>query len=87
MCMCVCALSHVQLFANPWTVGHQAPLSMQFSRKEYWSGLLFPTPGDLPSAGIKPTFLASSALAGRFLTTAPPRMPKLRIVIDISEKQ
>ena len=46
-------LSHVQLFATPWTVAHQAPLSMAFSRQEYWSGLPFPSPGDLPDPGIK----------------------------------
>ena len=45
--MYVCALSHVQLFATPWTVAHQAPLSMEFSRQEYWSRLPVPSPGDL----------------------------------------
>ena len=44
----VCVLSRVQLFATPWTVAHQTPLSMGFSRQEYWSGLPFPTSGDLP---------------------------------------
>ena len=63
-------LSHVQLFAAPWTVAHQAPLSMEFSKQEYWSGLPFPTPGDLPDPGIKPTSFASPALAGRFFTTS-----------------
>ena len=53
----------------PWTVAHQAPLSMGFSRQEYWSGLPCPPPGDLPSPEIKP---ASPALAGRFFTTEPP---------------
>ena len=48
------SLSHVQLFATPWTVAHQAPLSMGFSRQEYWSGLPFPSPGDLPDPGIEP---------------------------------
>ena len=48
-------LSHsVVSFATPWTVAHQAPLSMKFSRQEYWSGLSFPTPGDLPNRGIEP---------------------------------
>ena len=46
--------SRVQLFATPWTVACQAPLSMGFSRQEYWSGLPFPSPGDLPDPGIKP---------------------------------
>ena len=48
------SLSHVQLFATPWTVAHQDPLSMGFSRQEYWSGVPFPSPGDLPTAGIEP---------------------------------
>ena len=47
-------LSRVQLFATPWTVAYQAPLSMGFSRQEYWSGLPFPSPGDLPNPGIEP---------------------------------
>ena len=61
-------LSHVRLFASPWTVAHQLPLSMEFSMQEYWSGLPFPIAGDLPDPGIKPVSLASPALAGRFLT-------------------
>ena len=47
-------LSHVQLFATPWTVAHQAPLSMGFPREEHWNGLPFPSPGDLPAPGIEP---------------------------------
>ena len=63
----VCALlSHVQLFAALWTVAHQAPLSMGFSRKEYQNGLPFATPGDLPDLGIEPTSLVSPALQGDF---------------------
>ena len=69
---CVCVLSCVQLFATPWTAACQAPLSTGFSRQEYWSGLLFPTLGDLPDPGIKPASLASPALAGGFLTIVPP---------------
>jgi len=65
-------LSHVQLFGTPWTVASQIPLSMGFSRQEYWSGLPFPPPGDLPHPEIKPTFPKSPALAGRFFTTEPP---------------
>ena len=53
-----------------WTVAHQAPMSVEFFRQEYWSGLLFPTPGDLLDPGIKPASLASPALAGRFFTTS-----------------
>ena len=63
------SLSHVQLFATLWTVGHQGPLSMAFSRPEYWSGLPCPPPGDLPDPGIKPESLMSPALAGGFFTT------------------
>ena len=59
-------------FATPWIVAHQAPLSMGFPRQEYWSRLLFPSPGDLPDPGIKP---ASPALAGGFFTTEAPRKP------------
>ena len=62
-------LSRVQLFATPWTVAYQAPRNMGFSRQEYWSGLPFPTPGDLLNPGIEPT---SPALAGQSFTTAPP---------------
>ena len=47
-------LSHVQLFVTPWTIAHQAPPSMKFSRREYWSGLPFPSPGVLPDPGIEP---------------------------------
>ena len=67
MCMCVCVcvrtqlLSLVRLFATPWTVVHQAPLFMGFSRQEYWSGLPFPFPGDLPDPGIKPGSLSLQA--------------------------
>ena len=51
----------------------QAPLSIEFSRKEYWNGLQFPNPGDIPDPGIKPVSLVSPALAGGFYTTMPPR--------------
>ena len=71
--MCAQSLSCVQLFVTLWTVAHQAPLSMKFSRQEYWSGLLFSTPEDLPDPGIEP---ASSALAGKFFTTVLPEKPK-----------
>ena len=60
----------VQLFATPWTVAHQAPLSMRFSQKEFWSELPFPPPGDLPDPGIKLQSLASPVLAGWFFTTS-----------------
>ena len=60
---------HVQLFVTPWTVPHQAPLSMGFPRQESWSGLPLPSPGDLPDSGVEPVSLRSSALADRFFTT------------------
>ena len=58
------SLSRVQLFVTPWTIARQAPLSMEFSRQGYWSGLSFPSPGDLPDPGIKPE---SPALQADFL--------------------
>ena len=70
--VCVCMPSHFihfWLFVTLWTVAHQAPLSMEFSM-EYWSGLPFPTPGDLPDPGIEPTCVTSPALAGCFFTTS-----------------
>ena len=67
--VCAHSLSRVRLFVSPWTVARQAPLPMEFSRQVYWSGVPFPTLGDLLDAGIKPAFLVSPALAGRFFTT------------------
>ena len=58
-----------------WTIALQAPLSMGFPRQEYWSGLPFPSPGDLPDPGIQPASPTSSALAGGFFTTGPPGRP------------
>ena len=71
MCMCMLShFSHVQLFVTLWTVAHQAPLSMGFSRQEYWSGLLCPSLGDLPNSGTEPASLMSPALTGWFFTTS-----------------
>ena len=70
ICAVLSSFSHVHLFAPLWSVAHQAPLFMAFSRQEYWCGLSCPPPGDLPDPGIE---LASSmfpALAGRFFTTS-----------------
>ena len=70
--MKVKSLSHVQLFVTPWTVAYQDPPSMGLSRQEYWSGLPFPSPGDLPDPGIEPrspTFQADA------LTSEPPGKP------------
>ena len=61
--------SHIRVFATLWTVARQAPLSMGFSRQEYWTGLPCSPPGDLPDPGIKPVSLTSSTLAGEFITT------------------
>ena len=73
--MCLCMLSLAELFGTPLTIAHQAPLSMEFSRQEYWSGLPFPSPGDLQDPGTEPISLASPALAGGFFTTEPPGKP------------
>ena len=77
--VCTCVLSCftcVQLFVTLWTVACQAPLSVGFSRQQYWSGLPCPPPGDLPHPGIKPT---SPVSHGRFFTTEPPGKPKVFI--------
>ena len=67
--MKVKSLSCVRLLATPWTVAYQAPLSMGFSREEYWSGLPFPSPVDLPDPGIEP---GSPSLQADVLTSEPP---------------
>ena len=85
--MKVKSLSHVQLFATPWTVAHQVPLSMGFSRQEYWSGFPFPSPGDLPNPGIEPR---SATLQADALTSAPPGKPifkKRRAQLDQRGKE
>ena len=70
--MKVKSLSRVQLFAAPWTVAHQAPSSMGFSRQEYWSGLPFTSPGNLPDPGTEP---GSPTLQADALTSEPPGKP------------
>ena len=65
----ICMVSCVRVFMTPWTVAHQAPLSTEFSRQEYWSQLPFPPPGDFPDPGIEPESPMSPALAGGFFTT------------------
>ena len=74
VCVCTHVCSVVSNSAAAWTVAHQAPLSMGFSRHEYWSGLPFPSPGDLPHPGIKP---APPTLAGGFFTAEPPGKPHI----------
>ena len=71
LCVYDQSLQSYQTLFNP-VYAHQVPLSMEFSRQEYWGGLPFPSPGYLPDPGIEPTSLASSALAGGFFTTEPP---------------
>ena len=66
------SFSHVRLFATPWTVAHQTPPSTEFSRQEYWSGLPFPFPGDLPNSGTEP---GSPALQADALPSEPPGKP------------
>ena len=74
-------LSRVRLFATPWTVAHPASPSMGFSRQEYWSGLPFPSPGDLPNPGIEP---GSPALEADALTSEPPgKKLRLNEVIEV----
>ena len=82
MYVCAHLFSRVQLFVTLWTIACQAPLSMEFSRKEYQSGLPFPTPGHLPSPGIKPMSLVSPALAVEFFTnsTTPGKPLKSHVV-------
>ena len=64
-----------RLLGTPWTAAYQAPRSMGFCKREYWSGLPFPSPGDLPDLGIEPGSVAST-LAGGFFTTEPPGKPE-----------
>ena len=75
--MCVCMLScfgYVQLFVTLWTVAHQTPLFMEFYRQEYWSGLPFPSPGDLPNPRIQ---FCVFCIGRQIFTTEPPRKPFL----------
>ena len=82
VCVCVCVCEHVcacsvvsdSLRPHGLYVVRQAPLSIGFSRQEYWSGLPFPTPGDLPDPGFEPKYSMAPALMGRFFTTEPPRV-------------
>jgi len=68
--VCAKLLSCVGLSVTSWTVARQAPLSVGFSRQEYWGGLSCPLPGDPPDPGIKPKSLASPTLAGKFFSTS-----------------
>ena len=77
-CVVLVAKSYPTLLWPPWATAHQVPLSMGFPRREYWSGLPFPSPGDLPKPGIEPKYLA---LAGRFFITEPPGSPSGQFTI------
>ena len=82
--MKVKSLSRVRLFATPWTVPYQAPQSMEFSRQEYWSGLPFPSPGDLPDPDIEP---GSPTLPSDALPSEPPgvlKSPTIVVLLSIS---
>ena len=73
--LCAYVLSQIRLCAILQTVAHQTPLSLEFSRQEYWSAMPFPTPEDPPDPGIEPRSPVSPELAGRFFTTARPAKP------------
>ena len=75
-------LSHIWLFVTPWTVAHQAPLSMEFSRQEYWSVLPCPSPGDLPNPGIEPR---SPELRADSLPAEPPGKPNLTLISRLAQ--
>ena len=92
VCVCVCAcvcchFSRLQLFATLWTIACQAPLPMGFSKQEYWSGLPGHPPGDLLDPGIKPTFLMTYALAGRFFTTSTTWEALMMPMYDLSQRK
>ena len=70
-----CSVAESNSLAAPWTVDHQAPLSTGFPKQEYWSGLPFPSPGDLPNPGIEPVSPVSPTLASRFFAIVPPGEP------------
>ena len=77
-------LSRVQLFVTLWTIAHQAPLSMGFSRQEDWNGLPFPFPGDLTDSGVEPMSLIPPALVGGSFTISSTREACISEVVDIS---
>ena len=80
--MKVKSLSRVRLSATPWTEAYQAPQAMEFSRQEYWSGLPFPSPGDLPNPGIEP---GSPALQADALSSEPPGNPNAHVSMLFSQ--
>ena len=92
VCVCVCVwcgharvlshFSHIQLFVTLWTIVRQAPLSMGFSRQEYWSELPFPPPGDLPDPGTEPTFFMSAYVGRWVITSATWKAPRIQQYIS-----
>ena len=87
-CCCLVSCSVMfDSFATPWTIALQTPLSMGFSRQEYWSGLPCPSPGDLPNPGLEVMSLTSPALGGRFFTTTAtweaPKIAQVGIIIPL----
>ena len=85
VCVCVPGCSVVSNSAIPWTIAHQAPLSMGFPRQEYWSGSPFPSPEDLPDSEIESASLASPVLAGGFFTNVSPGKPKVHSCTNINK--
>ena len=83
MC-CVQSLSHVQLFVTPWTIAHQAPLPVEYSRQEYWREEPFPLPKDLPNPETEPTSPLSPTMTGGFFTLSQLGSPKTILVAQIS---
>ena len=81
-----CMLSHVQLCATPRTVARRAPLSMGFSRQEYWNGLPFPSPGDLPTSGTEPRSPVSSTLQANALPLSHQGSPKLILCLLFTQE-
>ena len=69
-CVCAQSLNHVRPFAASWTMASQAPLSLEFSKQDFWNGVPFSPPGNLPYPGVKPASLASPSLTGRFFTAS-----------------
>ena len=84
---CACSVSQPwSLFATPQTIAHQSPLPMEFSRQEYWSGLSFPSPGDLPHPGIKPTSLHLLHWQGVLYHWAPETQPDKCLSFKLDKK-
>ena len=87
VCISVLVIQSCLILCDPWTVAHQAPLSMEFSRRGYcWSGLPFPSPGDLPNPGIKLASPVSPALQADSLLSEPPGEPYKAIILQLKKR-